>query len=168
MKALMLALAAVLLSACASNPSAPADLVRMVAIGQGTARFIEFKGTAGERSWRASEIIRIAGVLKAAAKGEDVSLDELQARALDLVQRAGLGLADQSLANTLIATVGDVLRERIATGVLGPKDRTRVALVLDQMSAAARPYVQEVAGLGPSVIDGEQALEALMVTGVLC
>lgn len=142
--------AALFLSGCASNPSASGDLVRMVAIGQGTARFIEHKDTPAERSWRASEIVRIAGILKAAAEGEDVSLDELQARALDLVAKAGLGLADQALANTLIVTVGDVLRERIAQGVLSGKDRTRVALVLDQMAAAARPYVQENARLWPS------------------
>lgn len=146
--------AVLLMGDCTSNPSggdsATAQLVRMVAIGQGTARFIEHKDTAGERSWRATEIIRIAGLLKSAAEGEDVSVADLQTRALALVEQAGLGLADQALANTLIVTIGDVLRERIAEGVLSGKDRTRVALVLDQMAAAARPYVQDSARLRPS------------------
>lgn len=136
----------VFMGGCTSNPSgdsATIQLVRMVAVGQGTARFIEHKDTVGERSWRATEIIRITGLLKTVAEGEDVSVADLQARALDLVTRAGLGLADQALANTLIVTVGDVLRERIAEGVLSGKDRTRVALVLEQIAAAARPYVIE-------------------------
>jgi hypothetical protein len=135
--------AAVFLGGCASNQSVSGDLVRMVAIGQGTARFIEHKDTAAERSYRAVEVIRVTGLLRAAAGGEDVSVIDLQARALDIVAVSELGLADQALANTLIVTVGDFLRQQIADGVLSPKDRTRVALVLEQIAAAARPYVRD-------------------------
>lgn len=138
-------------SGCTSTGRVAPDLVRMVAIGQGTARFIEHKETAPERSVRATEVIRIAGMLRAAAEGEDVSVEDLEARALDLVAKAtNLSLADQALANTLVVSVGSTLRENIAAGTLRPKDRVRVALALDQIAAAARPYVQDSARLGPS------------------
>jgi hypothetical protein len=138
----MIAAAVVLVSGCGTNPSVPAQLVGMVAIGQGTARFIEHKETSSERSWRATEVIRIAGLLRTVAEGEDVSVADLQARALELIAGTSLGLADQALANTLVVGIGDYLRQQIAEGVLNPRDTVRVTTVLEQIAAAARPYVE--------------------------
>lgn len=137
-------LAAVLAVAACATTGAGQTLVYMVAVQQGTSRFIEHKETAPERSARALEVIRVIGDLKGAITDEEVTINALQTRALQLIAQAGLREpSDQALANTLVAAVSEALRAKISDGVLKPDDRVRVASILDQIAAAARVYVQD-------------------------
>jgi hypothetical protein len=136
--------ALVFLSGCGSNPTATQALIYMVAVQQGTSRFIEHKDTESERSARAAEVIRVVGVLKATtATGDDATVWTLQEQALAIIKAAGLDQSDEALANTVVAAVGEALRDRINAGVLNPQDRIRVATVLDQIAAAARVYLDD-------------------------
>lgn len=132
------------ITGCASN-SPTQSLVYMVVVQQGTSRFIEHKNTDTERAIRAEEIIRVVGLLKIFAGGDDATVESLQARALEVVSVAGLRPSDELLAGALVQAVADVLRERVQSGVLRPEDRIRVELVLDQIASAARIYIKDPA-----------------------
>lgn len=131
--------AAVFASGCSSNPTH--QLLYMVAVQQGTARFIEAKASDPERSKRATEIVRIAEILKATVGGEATTVAELRDKALALITAANLQPADHSLANTLVAVVAEVLQERITQGVLSPEDAVSVGVVLDNIIGTANVYV---------------------------
>lgn len=135
-----LALAATLIAGCASL-SPTQTLVVNVAVQQGVSKFIEHKETPAERSQRATEIIRVVAILKTTVSGDAATIETLQAQALEIVKASKLELSDQALANTLIASVGDVLRERVAAGVLKPDDAIRVSAMLDNIAATAQVYV---------------------------
>lgn len=138
---LALACAVVMVSGCAT--SSPVQQVGYALIvQQSTSRFIEHKRTDAERSVRAQEIIRVAELLKAAAGGEEVTVAELQARALELAKARLTEISDVALAQALITAVGDGLKQQVSDGVLNPETRVRVVAVLDQITGTAALYVR--------------------------
>jgi hypothetical protein len=115
-------------------------IAQQVAIQYATAKFVEDKATPAERTARAAHVIEVAESLKGLAAGETATVATLEARAFAVIQNAKLELADQALANTLVAVVAQELRARVSSGVLGDEDRIRVVSVLDGIIAACHGY----------------------------
>lgn len=157
-----LALAAfVFVSGCATT-SPVQQVAYALVVQQATSRFIEHKPTQPERAERANEIVRVAEVLKLAAGGQTTTVADLQAQALQLAKERLTEISDLALANTLIAAVGDALKQKVTEGVLTPETAVQVVAVLDQIIGTAQLYVTSPAAAARAFLVREVMLAQMV------
>lgn len=154
--------AAVFVAGCASAPSPVQQVAYALVVQQATSRFIEHKPTQAERAERATEVVRVAQVLKLAAGGQTTTVADLQEQALQLAKQRLTEISDLALANTLIATVGDALKQKVTEGVLTPETAVQVVAVLDQIIDTAQLYATSPAAAARAYLIREVMLAQLV------
>lgn len=121
---------ALLLPSCATLSQRP--IAAQIVVQQATLRFI------GSDPERAAKVAEMAEQLQALVSAEPVTVDHLQAQAIQALAVAELELADQHLAEGLILLVAEELRARVGDQTIPPPGLVEAEAVLGWVVSAAR------------------------------
>jgi hypothetical protein len=124
------AVLALLVAGCSSNPSQREDAIVDLAVTYATARYVQ------DRPESRETIVRVATAAKALNSG-DTSLLVLQEFVDSEINKLSLSPADEALARGLVALITAEIEVKIGEGLLSPEQRVRVDRILDLVIATA-------------------------------